>query len=99
MTSEEHNNNQQYKCPHCACIFLNKADLQKHLNRFGDAKGEHEFIYRTPSPPEIRRTIEGEICGGVRFDTAQEWTELYEAAGLRDARLARSTQGSTNRAS
>jgi SAM-dependent methyltransferase len=43
---------------------------------------EHEFIYRTPPTPEIRQTIEGEVCGGVRFDTAQEWIELYETAGL-----------------
>jgi len=83
-------------------MFVDRTRSAREVMRISRPGGrvlEHEFIYRTPSPPEIRRTIEGEVCGGVRFDTAQEWTELYEAAGLRDARLARSTQGSTNRAS
>ena len=40
--AEEKNNNHYYKCPHCACIFLTKADLQKHLNCFGDVKQVHE---------------------------------------------------------
>jgi len=44
--AEEKNNNQHYKCPHCACIFLTKADLQKHMEHFGEGKGEHEFSYR-----------------------------------------------------
>ncbi len=43
---EEHNSNQHYKCPHCACIFLTQADLQKHMACFGDVKGEHEYQYR-----------------------------------------------------
>ena len=43
--TEEHNSNQLYKCPHCACIFLTKADLQKHLSRFGDAKEQHASLY------------------------------------------------------
>ena len=45
--TQESNNNIHYKCPHCACIFLTKADLQKHLNTFGNGKEEHEFAYRT----------------------------------------------------
>ena len=36
--AQETNNNQLYKCPHCACIFLNQADLQKHLTVFGTKK-------------------------------------------------------------
>lgn len=44
--TEEKNNNHHYKCPHCACIFVTKADMQKHMNCFGDGKGEHEFSYR-----------------------------------------------------
>jgi len=44
--AEEKNQNQQYKCPHCACIFLTKADLQKHMERFGESKAEHEYGYR-----------------------------------------------------
>ena len=44
--AEEQNSNQHYKCPHCACVFLTKADLQKHLSCFGDAKEEHADSYR-----------------------------------------------------
>jgi uncharacterized C2H2 Zn-finger protein len=44
--AEEANNNINYKCPHCPCIFLTKADLQKHINCFGNVKEEHEFSYR-----------------------------------------------------
>ena len=43
--AEEANNNHYYKCPYCTCIFLTKADLQKHVNCFGDQKSEHEFSY------------------------------------------------------
>ena len=43
---EESNNHHQYKCPHCACIFLTAADLQKHLSCFGKDKADHEFAYR-----------------------------------------------------
>jgi len=43
---EEKNDNQQYKCPHCACTFLTQADLKKHISHFGDIKQEHESNYR-----------------------------------------------------
>ena len=43
---EEKNSNHLYKCPHCACIFLTRADLQTHMDCFGDGKEEHEFHYR-----------------------------------------------------
>ena len=44
--TENTNANKYYKCPHCACIFLTQADLQKHVNCFGGNKVEHEFSYR-----------------------------------------------------
>jgi hypothetical protein len=44
--AEEKNNNHYYKCSHCPCIFLTPADLQKHINCFGNGKEEHEFFYR-----------------------------------------------------
>jgi hypothetical protein len=44
--TEEANSNHHYKCPHCACIFLNKVDLQKHIDCFGTMKESHEFNYR-----------------------------------------------------
>jgi SAM-dependent methyltransferase len=43
---------------------------------------DHEFIYRRPPTPEIRRIFEGEVCPGIRFDTVADWVSLYQAAGL-----------------
>ncbi len=44
--TQETNSNKLYKCPHCACIFLTHADLQKHLLAFSDNKGQHEYNYK-----------------------------------------------------
>ena len=44
--AQETNNNKLYKCPHCACIFLNQADLNKHLSVFGDQKERHDYEYK-----------------------------------------------------
>ena len=46
MAEEERNSNRQHKCPHCACMFLTEADLQKHMKCFGDSKEQHEFNFR-----------------------------------------------------
>jgi hypothetical protein len=43
---------------------------------------DHEFIYRRPPTMEIRRIFEGEVCPGIRFDTAADWLALYQAVGL-----------------
>jgi SAM-dependent methyltransferase len=43
---------------------------------------DHEFIYRRPPTAEIRRIFEGEVCPGIRFDTAADWLALYQSAGL-----------------
>lgn len=39
-TSPE-DNNDLYKCPHCACCFCSEADLQRHIDAYGDSKAEH----------------------------------------------------------
>ena len=44
--TEEKNNNKCYKCAYCACIFLTQADLQKHMNCFGNDKAEHASCYQ-----------------------------------------------------
>jgi uncharacterized C2H2 Zn-finger protein len=43
--TEERNNNVLHKCPHCVCIFLTKADLEKHMNTFGGNKEQHQSEY------------------------------------------------------
>jgi uncharacterized C2H2 Zn-finger protein len=44
--TQEANKNRLHKCPHCACIFLIQADLQKHLSVFGTSKEQHEYTYK-----------------------------------------------------
>jgi uncharacterized C2H2 Zn-finger protein len=34
------------KCPHCPCVFITEADLQKHLTCMGEHKEEHIDVYR-----------------------------------------------------
>jgi SAM-dependent methyltransferase len=48
---------------------------------------DHEFIYRRPPTPEVRRIFEGEVCPGIRFDTAEDWLALYRATGLQNLRF------------
>lgn len=48
---------------------------------------EHEFIYRHPPTPQIRQIFEGDVCPGIRFDTAGDWQQLYLTAGLREIAL------------
>lgn len=48
---------------------------------------DHEFIYRRSPTAEIRQIFEKDICPGIQFDTAADWQELYEAAGLRNIEL------------
>lgn len=48
---------------------------------------EHEFIYRKPPTPTVRRIFEGEVCPGIRFDTPDEWVSLYASAGLSDIQV------------
>ena len=43
---------------------------------------EHEFIYRRPPTSDVRRIFEGEVCPGIRFDSVDDWRELFAAAGL-----------------
>src|SRR5205823_14827434 len=41
-----------------------------------------EFCWRTPPPPEARQVFLGQVCPGMAFDTADDWTEIYSFAGL-----------------
>ncbi|HEX9862028.1 MAG TPA: hypothetical protein VGB11_01950 [Candidatus Bathyarchaeia archaeon] len=34
------------KCPFCSCVFVAKADLEKHLAAFGNVKEQHVEAYR-----------------------------------------------------
>ena len=42
-----------------------------------------EFVWRRTPTAEARQIFLGELCPGLRFDSAEEWSRIYEAAGLR----------------
>lgn len=50
--------------------------------RLGGRVLEHEFIYRHPPTADVRRIFEGEVCPGIRFDSVDDWCQLFAAAGL-----------------
>jgi len=41
-----------------------------------------EFYWRTPPTPEARDVFLGQVCPGMQFDTVEDWTRIYSAAGL-----------------
>jgi SAM-dependent methyltransferase len=47
-----------------------------------------EFCWRRPPTPQAREVFLGQVCPGLQFDTVEEWTSLYETAGLTDLRVA-----------
>jgi len=42
----EQNNTPYLKCPHCACIFFTRPDLEKHITIFGKNKEQHDMLYK-----------------------------------------------------
>jgi ubiquinone/menaquinone biosynthesis C-methylase UbiE len=52
--------------------------------RRGGRVVDHEFIWRQPPPPGPRELFMSRVCPGIDFDTEQDWTSLYAAAGLAD---------------
>jgi hypothetical protein len=47
-----------------------------------------EFCWRRPPTPQAREVFLGQVCPGLQFDTVEEWTALYEWAGLTDLKAA-----------
>ena len=45
-----------------------------------------EFFWLRPPTPEARELFLGEICPGLRFDSVEEWVEIYGGTGLVDVR-------------
>jgi hypothetical protein len=52
--------------------------------RRGGRVVDHEFIWRKPPPPGPREPFMGRVCPGIDFDTEDDWTALYRAAGLEE---------------
>jgi hypothetical protein len=47
-----------------------------------------EFCWRRPPTAEAREVFLGQVCPGLQFDTVDEWTALYEKAGLTELKVA-----------
>jgi SAM-dependent methyltransferase len=47
-----------------------------------------EFCWRRPPTAAAREIFLGQVCPGLQFDTVEEWTSLYQTAGLTDLRVA-----------
>jgi SAM-dependent methyltransferase len=43
-----------------------------------------EFCWRRPPTDEAKEIFLGQVCPGMRFDTIEEWAEIYGDAGLID---------------
>jgi SAM-dependent methyltransferase len=41
-----------------------------------------EFFWRKPPTPEAREIFLGQVCPGMQVDSLEDWTRLYEGAGL-----------------
>jgi len=68
-------------------MFVNRQKAVSEVVRVCKPGGtivEQEFIWRQKPTPEARRIFEGEVCPGIKFDTAQDWIHLYRAAGVRN---------------
>jgi SAM-dependent methyltransferase len=45
-----------------------------------------EFYWREPPTAEAREVFLGQVCPGMRFDSIEEWTDIYGGAGLVEIR-------------
>jgi len=45
-----------------------------------------EFFWRRPPTQEARDIFLGQVCPGLRFDSEQEWVDIYRGAGLEQIR-------------
>jgi SAM-dependent methyltransferase len=46
-----------------------------------------EFCWRRPPSEEAREVFLGQVCPGMQVDRVDEWTRLYQAAGLTDIKV------------
>ncbi len=67
-------------------MFVNRTQAIQEIRRVCKPGGrvvEHEFVWRNKPTSEARRIFEGEVCPGIKFDTAEDWIHIYEDNGFR----------------
>jgi len=70
-------------------MFVNRKQAAAELARVCRPGGRvlaTEFFWLRPPTEEARQIFLGEVCPGLRFDSVEEWVEIYGGAGLTDVR-------------
>jgi SAM-dependent methyltransferase len=68
-------------------MFVSRRRAAAELARVTRPRGRvlaTEFYWREPPTEEAREVFLGQVCPGMRFDSIEEWTEIYGGAGLVD---------------
>lgn len=66
-------------------MFVDRARAARELVRVCRPRGRvlaTEFMWRRPPSEEAREAFLGQVCPGLRFDTAEDWVRIYKEAGL-----------------
>jgi ubiquinone/menaquinone biosynthesis C-methylase UbiE len=66
-------------------MFVDRARAARELIRVCRPGGRvlaTEFMWRRPPSEEAREVFLGQVCPGLRFDTADDWVRIYTEAGL-----------------
>ena len=66
-------------------MFVDRARAARELIRVCRRGGRvlaTEFMWRRPPSKEAREVFLGQVCPGLRFDTADDWVRIYTEAGL-----------------
>jgi ubiquinone/menaquinone biosynthesis C-methylase UbiE len=71
-------------------MFVDRARAARELIRVCRRGGRvlaTEFMWRRPPSDEAREAFLGQVCPGLRFDTAEDWVRIYTEAGLSDIEI------------
>lgn len=66
-------------------MFVDRSRAARELIRVCGPGGRvlaTEFMWRRPPSEEAREVFLGQVCPGLRFDTAEDWIRIYTDAGL-----------------
>ena len=66
-------------------MFVNRHAAIKEVLRVCKPTGrviEQEFIWRKTPTVDARRILEGGVCPGIKFDSADDWITIYESNGF-----------------
>jgi ubiquinone/menaquinone biosynthesis C-methylase UbiE len=72
-------------------MFVDRPAAARELVRVCRPRGRvlaTEFMWRRPPSDEAREIFLGQVCPGLRFDTAEDWVRIYERAGLESVQVA-----------